>query len=60
MVAPGFHNGIMDKTTGKPESSRKVTYRYRSAITGKFVSRAYAEQHPDTTVRLTVKPRAEH
>lgn len=60
MVAPGFHNGSMDKTTGKPEAKRAVTYRYRSAITGKFVSRTYAEQHPDTTVRLTVKPRTEH
>jgi len=28
---------------------------YRSAITGKFVSKAYAEAHPDTTIRQTVK-----
>jgi hypothetical protein len=27
---------------------------YRSAITGRFVSKAYAEQHPDTTVRSVV------
>jgi hypothetical protein len=29
----------------------KVRYVYRSAITGKFVSKEYAEQHRDTTVR---------
>lgn len=28
---------------------------YRSAITGKFVSAAYAAQHPDTTIKQTVK-----
>ena len=30
-------------------------YIYRSSITGKFVSRAYAEAHPDTTIRHEVK-----
>lgn len=25
--------------------------RYRSAITGRYVSKAYADQHPETTVR---------
>lgn len=30
-------------------------YRYRDARTGRYVSRAYAEKHPDTTVRETVK-----
>lgn len=29
-------------------------YRYRDAVTGRFVSRAYAEEHPDTTVRERV------
>ena len=29
--------------------------RYRSAITGKFVSKAYAEANPDTTVRVTIR-----
>ena len=29
--------------------------RYRSAITGRFVSRAYAEANPDTTVAHVVK-----
>jgi hypothetical protein len=32
-----------------------LTKRYRSAITGRFVSREYAEAHPDTTVSETVK-----
>lgn len=26
-------------------------YRYRSAVTGRFVSAAYARKHPKTTVR---------
>lgn len=26
-------------------------YLWRSAVTGKFVSRKYAEEHPDTTTR---------
>lgn len=26
-------------------------YRFRSAITGRYVSRAYAEANPETTVR---------
>lgn len=34
---------------------RKPVVRYRSAITGRFVSRAYAEANPDTTVKH-VKP----
>lgn len=33
----------------------KPAYVYRSAITGRFVSKAYAEAHPDTTVRMQVK-----
>ena len=28
---------------------------YRSAITGKFVSKAHAEAHPDTTVKQVLK-----
>lgn len=31
-----------------------ILYRYRSAITGKYVSKAYAEKHPDTTIREKV------
>lgn len=31
--------------------SPAIRYVYRSAITGRFVSKAYAEQNPDTTVR---------
>ena len=29
----------------------KRTYRYRSAVTGRFVSAAYAKKHPKRTVR---------
>ena len=29
---------------------RRLLRRFRDAITGRFVSKAYAEQHPDTTV----------
>lgn len=29
---------------------RKVRHLFRSAITGKFVSREYAEAHPESTV----------
>lgn len=28
---------------------------YRSAITGRFVSKAYAEKHPDTTVKVQLR-----
>lgn len=33
----------------------KPAYRYRSAITGRYVSAAYAKKHPSTTVRERVK-----
>jgi hypothetical protein len=33
---------------------RKYYWRYRSAITGRCVSREYAERHPKTTVRERV------
>lgn len=32
---------------------RRVWRRFRSAITGRFVSADYAEEHPETTVRET-------
>lgn len=35
---------------------RRVLLRFRSAITGRFVSRRYAEEHPDTTVAETDEP----
>ncbi len=35
--------------------TRKPAYRYRSAITGRYVSAAYAKRHPTTTVREAVK-----
>ena len=46
-----------------PEKSRKprgsVIYRYRSAVTGKFVTRAYAGRFPHLTIRqrLTLSSR---
>ena len=35
---------------------RKVdmTYRYRSAETGRFVSKKYADEHPKTTIKEKV------
>lgn len=30
-------------------------YVYRSSITGKFVSKEYADKHPDTTVKEKVQ-----
>ena len=35
--------------------SKRATYRYRSAITGRYVSAAYAKRHPTTTVRERVR-----
>ena len=35
--------------------SEETVYVYRDAITGEFVSATYAHEHPDTTVRETVK-----
>lgn len=34
--------------------------RFRSAITGPFVSREYAEAHPDTTVGETVEEKRDN
>lgn len=33
------------------EKLAQVWYTFRSAITGRFVSKDYAAQHPDETVR---------
>lgn len=30
-------------------------YRYRSAITGRYVTKDYAQENPETTVREEVK-----
>jgi hypothetical protein len=35
---------------------RRALRRFRSAVTGRFVSRAYAEDHPETTVAETDEP----
>lgn len=32
----------------------KKTYRYRSAVTGRWVKAAYAKRYPDRTVRERV------
>jgi hypothetical protein len=32
-----------------------IRYRYRSATTGRFVSREFAEAHPSVTVRERVR-----
>ncbi len=42
------------KHNKKSAKKAKRRYVYRSAITGKVVTRAYAEAHPDTTERETV------
>jgi hypothetical protein len=34
---------------------RQYVYVYRSSITGKFVSAAYARLHPKTTIRQRVR-----
>jgi len=31
------------------------TYRYRSAITGRFVKEDYAKENPHTTVKVTIE-----
>lgn len=36
-------------------SKPKPRYRYRSAVTGHFVSAAYAKRYPHKTVRERVK-----
>ncbi len=33
----------------------RLRWRYRSAVSGKWVGKAYAEQHPDTTIKERVK-----
>lgn len=35
--------------------ARLTYFKYRSAITGRWVSAAYAEKNPSTTVRMRVK-----
>lgn len=38
-----------------PGEKPATVVRYRSAITGRWVSKAYAQVHPDTTVSVTLK-----
>lgn len=37
------------------ESAMKHAYRYRDAVSGKYVGREYAEANPATTVRERVR-----
>lgn len=42
------------KSTGKGNGKKsKATPKYRSAISGHYVSEAYAKSHPKTTVKET-------
>ena len=47
----------MSENTDLPADYRRrvealiIRYVYRSSVTGRYVSKAYAEQHPDTTYR---------
>ncbi len=38
-------------------ATKKPKPKYRSAITGRYVSKKYAEKHPKTTVREIDRPR---
>lgn len=35
-----------------------MSYIYRDAVTGRIVTKKYAEAHPETTVREAVEPAA--
>jgi hypothetical protein len=39
----------------KPPKPVETVYRYRSAVTGRFVGERYAKRHPRTTVKETLK-----
>ncbi|MCK4666797.1 multidrug transporter [Candidatus Dependentiae bacterium] len=34
---------------------KKERYIYRSAITGRFVKKEFAQKHPETTIREKIK-----
>lgn len=38
-----------------PKSKKKKTTRYRSAISGQYVTKKHAEKNPNTTVKETDK-----
>lgn len=38
------------------EPRKKRSVRFRSAVTGRFVSQDHAERNPETTVAETLKP----
>ena len=42
---------------GAAKPKPRVKYRYRSSVTGRYVSPAFAAEHPRETVREQVKPR---
>jgi hypothetical protein len=45
---------MIRKLIGALKRKPKVKYRYRSSITGRMVSEAYAKAFPDVTVRERV------
>ena len=44
---------VKKKSKKKPKKAKKKTVRYRSSITGHYVSEAYAKTHPKTTQKET-------
>lgn len=51
-----------DATAKRKAAKPAEQHRHKSAITGRFVSRAYAELNPETTYRVTLRTpcRTEH
>lgn len=46
----------MSKSGSSKGGSSKPTPQPQSAITGQYVTQAYADKHPKTTVTITPKP----
>lgn len=55
-VEEQWENNRVVLVPSPPAPKRTLWSRFRSAITGLFVSKKYAEANPDTTVRERVKP----
>lgn len=53
---PAQKKGGVKKAAKRAPKKKSIWRRFRSAITGLFVSKKYAEANPDTTVRERVKP----
>ena len=54
---PVPHLPSVSQETPMPKKPKTYKYVYRSAVTGKMVSKAFAEANPDTTVRQKVQLR---